>query len=72
MVLLLLIFGLLVVFALFAKARVGVVYEDGSQQPLEGGLTGGEAARKVLEIAGVKDVQVVERSSFHSDYYDLM
>lgn len=72
MLLLLLIFGLLIAFALFAKARVGVVYEDGSKQPLAGGLTGGEAARKILEMAGVNDVQVVERNSFHSDYYDLM
>ena len=72
MVILLLIFGLLIAFALFAKARVGVVYEDGSQQPLTDGLTGGEAARKILDQAGIKDVQVVERDSFHSDYYDLM
>lgn len=72
MIILLLIFGLLIAFATFAKARVGVVYEDGSKQPLAAGLTGGEAARKILEQAGVKDVQVVERNSYHSDYYDLM
>ena len=72
MVILLLIFGLLIAFAMFARARVGVVYEDGSKQPLADGLTGGEAARKILEMAGVKDVQVVERDSIHSDYYDLM
>lgn len=68
----LLIFGLLIAFATFAKARVGVVYDDGSKQPLADGLTGGEAARKILDMAGIKDVQVVERDSYHSDYYDLM
>ena len=72
MIILLLIFGLMIAFAMFAKARVGVVYEDGSQQPLTEGLTGGEAARRILEQAGVRDVQVVERNGFHSDYYDLM
>ena len=72
MFLLLLIFGLMIAFATFAKARVGVVYDDGSKQPLKDGLTGGEAARRILDMAGVKDVQVVERDSFHSDYYDLM
>jgi Zn-dependent membrane protease YugP len=72
MFILLLIFGLLIAFALFAKARVGVVFEDGSKQPLAGGLTGGEAARRILAQAGVTDVQVVERNAYHSDYYDLM
>ena len=68
----LLIFGLLIAFAAFAKARVGVVYEDGSKQPLSDGLTGGQVAQKILDMAGIKDVQVVERDSYHSDYYDLM
>jgi len=72
MIPLLIVFGLLIVFATVAKARVGVVYEDGSKQPIAGGLTGGEAARKILDYAGVKDVQVVVRKSIHSDYYDLM
>ena len=72
MIILLLIFGLLIAFAMFAKARVGVVYDDGSQQPLVSGLTGGEAARKILAQAGIKDVEVVERDSWNSDFYDLM
>ncbi len=56
--------------AVFSRARVSRVFEAGRAVAMDGKLTGAEAARRVLEHEGVKDVVVVERGGLFSNCYD--
>jgi Zn-dependent membrane protease YugP len=46
------------------------VYARASKVPIASGLTGAQAAARILQWAGITDVQVVEGQGFLGDHYD--
>jgi Zn-dependent membrane protease YugP len=66
----LIIVGPAILFALWAQWKVKSAFSTNSERRASSGLTGAEAARKMLDHAGLSDVQI-ERSEGHlSDHYD--
>lgn len=55
---------------LWAQARVKGAFQKYSQVPASSGYTGAEAAREILNMAGIRDVEVVQTNDFLSDHYD--
>jgi Zn-dependent membrane protease YugP len=53
-----------------AMAYLKSVYARNSQVPIASGLTGAQAAARILQWAGIHDVQVVEGQGFLGDHYD--
>jgi Zn-dependent membrane protease YugP len=53
-----------------AMAYLKSVYARASQIPLASGLTGAQAAARILQWAGITDVEVVEGQGFLGDHYD--
>jgi Zn-dependent membrane protease YugP len=53
-----------------AMAYLKSVYARASQVPLASGLTGAQAAARILHWAGITDVEVVEGQGFLGDHYD--
>jgi Zn-dependent membrane protease YugP len=58
--------------SLWAAARVKIAYAKGSQVPASSGFTGAEAAAKILDAAGIRDVEIVEQDGLLGDHYDPM
>ncbi|MDX2080112.1 MAG: zinc metallopeptidase [Terrimicrobiaceae bacterium] len=58
--------------SLWASARVKSVYRKYSQEPAVGGITGAEAARRILEDAGVDGVEIEAHPGELTDHYDPM
>jgi Zn-dependent membrane protease YugP len=58
--------------SLWAAARVKSVYRRYSQVPVRSGLTGAEAADRILRTAGIRDVEIVEHDEMLGDHYDPM
>lgn len=56
--------------SLWAAARVKSVYRKYSRFPVRSGLTGAEAARRILWTAGIHDVEIVEHDEMLGDHYD--
>jgi Zn-dependent membrane protease YugP len=56
--------------SLWAAARVKSVYRKYSQLPVRSGLTGAEAAHRILGAAGIRDVEIVEHEEMLGDHYD--
>ena len=56
--------------SLWAAARVKSVYRKYSQLPVRSGLTGAEAAHRILQVAGIRDVEIVEHDEMLGDHYD--
>jgi len=56
--------------SVFSRARVTRVFEAARLVPVGGGLTGAEAARRILAFEGVGDVVVVERGGPFTNAYD--
>jgi Zn-dependent membrane protease YugP len=46
------------------------VYARTSQVPIASGLTGAQTAARILQSAGITDVEIVEGDSFLGDHYD--
>jgi Zn-dependent membrane protease YugP len=65
-----LIFVLTMVISLGAMGYLKSVYARTSRVPIASGLTGAQAAARILQSAGITDVQVVEGQSFLGDHYD--
>ncbi len=67
-----LIIGFLVIiaFSLYAQWRVKSAYHQFSQVPVESGISGAETAQRILDAAGIHDVQIEETESFLGDHYD--
>ena len=59
-----------VVLSLWASARVNLTYKKYAQVRSMSGLTGAEAARRILQGAGIFDVQVEHISGNLTDHYD--
>ena len=55
---------------LWAQMKLHHAYGKYSQVPVDSGMTGAEAAREVLDQAGLKDVPVEEIPGRLSDHYD--
>ncbi|MDE3067220.1 MAG: zinc metallopeptidase [Verrucomicrobiota bacterium] len=60
--------GLLI--GVWAQMKLSHAYGKYSQVPVDSGLTGAEAAREVLDRAGLGDVPVAEIPGHLSDHYD--
>jgi Zn-dependent membrane protease YugP len=56
--------------ALWASFRVRRAFSKYSQVPSERGLSGAEAAARLLEWAGIRDVRVVPAHGYLSDHYN--
>jgi len=65
-----LLFVLVMVFALYAQVRVSSAYAKNAQIPSRGRITGCEAAAAVMERAGITDVDIVEIPGHLTDHYD--
>lgn len=57
-------------FALYAQIKVSSAYNRNSQIPSRGGITGREAAKAVMDQAGITDVQIEEIPGHLSDHYN--
>lgn len=55
---------------LWAQMKLHSAYAKYSEEPVESGLTGAEAARQILDQAGLTDMPVVEIEGQLSDHYD--
>jgi hypothetical protein len=64
------IFGITILLSLAASAYLKRVYARASRVPIASGLTGAQAASRILQSAGITDVSIVEGESFLGDHYD--
>jgi Zn-dependent membrane protease YugP len=65
-----LMLGVTMLFSLGAMAYLKSVYARASQVSIASGLTGAQTAARILQWAGITDVQIVEGDSFLGDHYD--
>ena len=56
--------------SLWAAWRVKSVYNRYNQGTVRSGLTGGEAAQRLLDRAGITDVEIVHQEELLGDHYD--
>ena len=66
----LLIFAITMGLSLWASHRVKSVYRRYAQEPSISGITGAEAARRVMADAGIQDVDIVSQEGELVDHYD--
>jgi hypothetical protein len=66
----LLIFGLTILVSLGSMAYLKHAFAKASQVPVASGLTGAQTAERILQSAGITDVEIVEGESFLGDHYD--
>ena len=59
-----------VIFALWAQGYVKRTFKKYSQVGNAGGLTGAEAARRILQMSGIYDVQIEHIAGELTDHYD--
>ena len=64
------IFGVTMLLSFGAMAYLKSEFAKASQVPVASGLTGAQAAARILQWAGITDVQIVEGESFLGDHYD--
>lgn len=53
-----------------AQAFINITYKKYKKELNQKGMSGAEAARKILDKNGLKDIYVVETSGYLSDHYD--
>jgi uncharacterized protein len=70
MILPILLFVGTLLLSLWAMSRVKSVYHRYSQIPAMSGITGAEAAARILDRAGIHDVEIVEHNEMLGDHYD--
>lgn len=58
------------IFCLFAQARVSSTYNKYSRVKSRTGLSGAEAAQKILQMSGIYDVRIEHVSGRLTDHYD--
>ena len=64
------ILGLTFLLSLGAMGYLKSVYARTSKVPIASGLTGAQTAARILQAAGIHDVEIVEGQSFLGDHYD--
>jgi Zn-dependent membrane protease YugP len=67
-----LMLGATLLLSLAASGYLKSVYARTSQVPIASRLTGAQAAARILQLAGIGDVDIVEGNSFLGDHYDPM
>src|SRR5579871_4069896 len=65
-----LIIGVTFLLSLGASGYLKSVYARTSQVPVASGLTGAQTAARILQAAGITDVEIVEGQGFLGDHYD--
>jgi len=55
---------------IWAQIRLSHAYNKYSKEPVESGMTGAQAARKILDHAGLSEVAIEEVPGHLSDHYD--
>ena len=65
-----LIMGATLVLSLGAMGYLKSVYARTSKIPIASGLTGAQAAARILQASGIRDVEIVEGQGFLGDHYD--
>jgi Zn-dependent membrane protease YugP len=65
-----LIIGFTALLSFGAMAYLKSIYAHAAQIPVASGLTGAQAAARILQSAGISDVEIVEGESFLGDHYD--
>jgi Zn-dependent membrane protease YugP len=64
--------GVTVLLSFGASAYLKSVYARTSRIPVASGLTGAQAAARILQSAGISDVEIEQGTSFLGDHYDPM
>jgi Zn-dependent membrane protease YugP len=64
------IFGLTMALSFGAMGYLKSVYARTSQVHIASGVTGAQAAARILQWAGIHDVEIVEGQGFLGDHYD--
>jgi Zn-dependent membrane protease YugP len=67
-----LMIGVTALLSLGAMGYLKNVYAKASQVRVASGLTGAQTAARILQWAGIGDVEIVEGQSFLGDHYDPM
>ncbi len=70
MMLWILIFIVTLVISLGSSAYLKSTFAKASRVPVASGLTGAEAAERILQWAGIRDVEIEAGNSFLGDHYD--
>ena len=65
-----LLIGVPLAFGLWAQFRVSSAFKTYKEIPAVSGVTGAEAARRILADAGINDVRVEEINDMLGDHYD--
>jgi Zn-dependent membrane protease YugP len=65
-----LVLGATALISMGASAYLKSVFARTSQVPVASGLTGAQAAARILQWAGISDVQIIQGQSFLGDHYD--
>jgi len=65
-----LLIGLPILLGLWAQMRVKSAFGQWKQVAATSGVTGAQAARKILEASNIHDVEVVEINDMLGDHYD--
>ena len=68
----LIILGLTLLISFASMAYLKSVFARNSKVPLQSGLTGAQTAERILQWAGINDVEIVEGEGFLGDHYDPM
>jgi Zn-dependent membrane protease YugP len=66
----LLILGLTFLISFASMAYLKSEFAKASQVPVASGMTGAQAAQRILQWAGITDVEIVEGEGFLGDHYD--
>jgi Zn-dependent membrane protease YugP len=67
-----LVTGVTLLISMGAGAYLKSVYSRCSRVPIGSGMTGAQAAARILQWAGISDVEIVQGDSFLGDHYDPM
>jgi len=66
------ILGVTMLLSFGAMAYLKTQFAKASQVRIASGLTGAQAAQRILQSAGINDVEIVEGEGFLGDHYDPM
>ena len=66
----LLLLGVTMLLSFGAMAYLKFEFAKASRVPIASGMTGAQAAQRILQSAGITDVEIVEGEGFLGDHYD--
>jgi len=62
-------FIFIIAFSLYAQWRVKSAFNKFAQVPVGSGMSGAQTAQRILDAAGIHEVQIEETESFLGDHY---